>query len=352
MIEFIKYDNVDRWNQIVESFEKCDVYYRCEYAQSFMLNEHGIPYLIYFWHKNFRLCMPVVEKDISEFEAFIGLIPKDKYMDWNTPYGYGGPVSNYEKLPLDVQQLFMDELTELALRRNVVSLFVRFHSMLENHRVCENVITFKSIKEVIFMDLATQDDPIVQMNVKCRNLVRKAEKNGVTISHDAGNHIDEFMKLYKDTMDRDQAEEFYYFPREYYTFLNEKMCNETEFFYAHKDGKMIAASIFFYDSNQMHYHLSCSDSEFRSVAPTNLLLYEAAKWGQKNGIKTLLLGGGVEAEDGLFHFKKQFNRNGKIGYYIGGNIFDDDRWNELLDIRVASDPMFDRDNVFFIKYRK
>lgn len=59
----------------------------------------------------------------------------------------------------------------------------------------------------------------------------------------------------------------------------------------------------------MNYHLSGSIWEYANLAPTNLLLYEAALWGCANGCKTLYLGGGVgSGEDSLFKFKKAFYR--------------------------------------------
>jgi len=35
----------------------------------------------------------------------------------------------------------------------------------------------------------------------------------------------------------------------------------------------------------MHYHLSATDREYRNLAPTNLLLYEAACWELKMDIR-------------------------------------------------------------------
>ena len=71
------------------------------------------------------------------------------------------------------------------------------------------------------------------------------------------------------------------------------------------DGEIAAISIFMFCNERMHYHLSASQKKYQSLAPSNILLYEAALWAANNGYKTLHLGGGVGAEhDGLYKFKK------------------------------------------------
>lgn len=352
MIELIRYDKKERWNAVVNSYEKWDVYYSCEYAVSFMENEDGVPYLLSYEGDGCRLCYPIVEKDVADFSAFHQYINHGVYFDWNTPYGYGGPLADVEQLTCEQQEGFKNELFALAKERNVVSQFLRFHPLLQNQSVCHQVIENVYIKDTIFINLNTSEDLMVQMDAKNRNLIRKAIKNGIAITHDNGEYIDEFMKIYGVTMDRDNARDFYYFPKSYYEFMKEFMSKETEYFYAFKDEKMIAASIFFYGNGSMHYHLSANLLEYRTFAPTNLILYEAANWGRKKGLKVLHLGGGVGVEDSLFHFKKQFNKNGRIGFYIGRNIFMPEKYRELLSIRQQENPEFDVNNSYYIKYRK
>lgn len=351
MIELIKYNQREKWNSIVDSYPGADIYYKCEYAESFMQNEDGIPYLISYVGEDCRLCYPIIEKDISTFYKFKNCLEKETVFDWNTPYGYGGPLSDVLTLSDKQQKEFQKELFDLARERHIVSQFLRFHPLLQNQNVCDKAIENLYIKDTIFIDLDTTDDLMLQMDSKNRNLIRKAQKSGIEITHDKGSLIDDFMRIYATTMDRDNARDFYYFPRSYYDFMEKNMTAETEYFYAHKDGVLVAASIFFHNETSMHYHLSANLVEYRTFAPTNLLLYEAANWGRSKGIKKLHLGGGVGVEDSLFHFKKQFNKNGRIGFFIGRNIFDNDKYNELLRLRKQACEEFDINNSYYIQYR-
>lgn len=352
MIELIRFDNIEKWNNIVGAYKKNDVYYLCEYAISFMENEKGIPFLLNYEEKDCRICYPIIEKDIADFSVYRKSIKRGEYFDWNTPYGYGGPLSDKERLTSVQQARFKEELFQLAHKRKVVSQFLRFHPLTQNQKICDESIENVYVKDTIFIDLETDEDLMVQMDSKNRNLIRKAIKNNVVIYHDKGEYIDEFIRIYNTTMKRDNARSFYFFPKKYYEYMKHNMSEETEYFYAFKDGKMIAASLFFYNENYMHYHLSGNLVEYRTFAPTNLILYTAANWGRDKGIKAFHLGGGVGIEDSLFHFKKQFNKNGRIGFSIGRNIFMPDVYQKLLNLRQKIMPSFDVNNDYYIQYRK
>ena len=241
MIQLINWKEKEKWNEIVSEFKNADTYFKCQYSVSFMENEDGTPYLVYYESNGVKVCYPIIEKDIASFSAFKKKLPAGQYFDWNTPYGYGGPISNVEILSEDNQEEFKKELYELATSRNVVSQFIRFHPLLQNQTVCSNSIENEYVKDTIYINLDTTDDLMVQMDTKNRNLIRKAIKNNVIIQHDGGEHIEEFMKIYSETMDRDNARDFYYFPESYYNFMKKNMSDETEYFYAYQNALLMAA---------------------------------------------------------------------------------------------------------------
>ena len=181
-------------------------------------------------------------------------------------------------------------------------------------------------------------------------MVRKAAKNGVTIEKRSIDNYQEFIPIYKETMMKDNAEEYYYFEEEYYKAqygLKDNAC----IFYALLEGKPIAAAIMYFNDRYIHYHLAGTITEYRKYAPSNLLLYEASCWASQQGIKKFHLGGGITQDDNLFGFKKQFNKNGRLPFVIGKTVFNNEAYQKLLAIRQKSDVSFDINNSRMIQYR-
>ena len=111
-------------------------------------------------------------------------------------------------------------------------------------------------------------------------------------------------------------------------------------------------SIMIFANDRLNYHLSGSDIEYRNLAPSNLLLYKAAVWGCEQGFKTFHLGGGVgSGEDNLYKFKAAFNKVSDYQFSIGKQIFDQENYDQLVEIRKTTDPTFAETSKFFPLYR-
>lgn len=351
MLRLIESSEENLWNQIVKSYLNWDVYYLCGYARSLERHDRGQALLIDFVYEGERLCYSVMQRDIADSREFRDVLPRGQFYDWETPYGYGGPLADTAMSSI-AQETFREELTAVCCQRGVVSQFLRFHPLLQNQSVLNMVIQHKTFKNTVFMDISDEQKVFQQLDSKNRNMVRKAIRSGVTIFMDRGEHLTDFMDIYQETMDYVHAELYYYFEREYYEALRDSLGMETIFFYAVLEEQIIAASIFLYNENSMHYHLSGSRTAFRKFAPTNLLIYEAACWGARQGIKFLHLGGGTSSEGSLFEFKKKFNPNGQLPFYIGRMIFDAEAYEKLLRIRQTGDFRFKPSDSFYIQYRE
>ena len=150
--------------------------------------------------------------------------------------------------------------------------------------------------------------------------------------------LDQFTAIYNATMDKDNADEYYYFKDGFYNSVLNDLGENATIFYAQYNNIIIAASIMIYANGRLNYHLSGSLREYQSLAPSNLLLWKAAEWGNELGCKTFHLGGGVGSrEDSLFRFKKAFYRGKLCKYHVGKKIFDEQRYKELLSGRTITD---------------
>jgi hypothetical protein len=82
-----------------------------------------------------------------------------------------------------------------------------------------------------------------------------------------------------------------------------------------------------------------------------LLIYTESLWGMDHGIRQFHLGGGLgSTEDNIYQFKSNFNRKSNTRFYIGRRIFDREKYDELLRLRLEASLDAPRRG-FFPEYR-
>lgn len=351
LIRIIKIDEIIEWNKIVISFLNHDVYYLNEYVKAFKLHKDGEPELIYFDNGKLKAMNVVMKRDIADDELFRNKIEKNKYFDYATPYGYGGFLFEGDYSREDIEELNTSYM-ELCKKKNIVSEFVRFHPILENYKYNGSLYDVCELGNTVTIHLDSKEEIWNNMNKKNRNVIRKAIKSGIKVYW--GRDEDLFIKfkeLYNQTMDKDQADDYYYFNDDFYSSICEDLKDHALLFYAKLDDKICAMSIILYGNKSMHYHLSASDKNFLQYAPTNLLLYEAACWGSENSYNTLHLGGGLGSkQDSLYKFKKAFTKDEDTIFAIGKKVFDITIYNDLK--KLNSHAYLEESNNYFPEYRK
>lgn len=342
MIRLISYKDDKQWDDVVRSFKNYDVYYLCGYVKPFMLHGDGEPCLLFSEGKGIRAIYVFMKR-----KTFI-----EGIFDAITPYGYGGVLFDGSPTQKDLQ-LFWCSFNEKMREENIIDNFVRYHPVLANALQMKKISTVIDLGKTIAIDLSSTE--IIWNNIvsKNRNMIRKAEKNGVEIRHGKDMELfRDFKRIYNVTMQKDNAEGYYFFEDSFYESIHRDLYNNYEMFYAVLDGQIIAMSIMLYANKQMHYHLSGSLMEYRNCAPSNLLLYKAALWGCEQGFKTFHLGGGVgSGEDNLYKFKAAFNRNSDYQFSVGKEIFDRKKYDELVAIRARTDKDFNSESSYFPLYR-
>lgn len=330
------------WDDIVTGFESYDVYYLSGYVKAFQIHGDGDPLLLYYEVDGLK-AIYVYMKRKTAIEG---------YYDSVTPYGYGGVLFDGDTSEANLQA-FWKTYVEKMKEEGIVDNFVRYHPVLANAIPMKQISTVIDLGKTIAFDLASPE--VIWENIisKNRNMIRKAEKNGITIEHGKGmDFFDQFTAIYNATMDKDHAEEYYYFKRPFYESIHNDLNDNYEMFYAMYEGRPIAMSIMIFANGRLNYHLSGSDIEYRNLAPSNLLLYKAALWGYEQGCKTFHLGGGVgSGEDNLYKFKAAFNKNSDYQFSIGKEIFDQEKYDELVALRAKQDPDFNPESKFFPLYR-
>lgn len=344
MLTVYTLEQSEQWDAAVRSFRSYDVYWLSGYVKAFQLHGDGEPLLFFYEDAQIRGINAVMKRDIALDPHFAGKLEPGTFFDLSTPYGYGGWILEGE----GSEELF-SAYQRWCVKNRIVCEFVRFHPMLDNAAAVGDAYTVIPLGKTVAMDLRSPEVIWANIISKNRNMIRKAQKNGIRIYNGRYPQIFEtFRGIYESTMDKDNATAYYYFSREFYDSICQDLAANAQVFYAVLEGKVIAASIMLSANGWMNYHLSGSLREYAHLAPSNLLLYEAALWGSANGCRWLHMGGGVGSrEDSLFKFKRSFYRQEELPQFsIGKKILDQNAYDELVAMRGGCEGIS-----FFPRYR-
>ena len=180
MLEVIGLENRIKWRDIVLQFENHDVYYLPQYTQAFAIHGDGQPNLFYFESENFRAVNVVMKRDLSKCKFLPRAMKSNTLFDITTPYGYGGFLVEGDADRKGIERL-NEQYTAYCRGENIISEFVRFHPLLENHAGLESVYEIRELGRAISMDLTSPQ--VIESNIRprTRKRISKAEMDGVEI---------------------------------------------------------------------------------------------------------------------------------------------------------------------------
>lgn len=318
----MKFEISDNWNKCLQYFEKnmYDTYFTEEYVKLYNSDIDTAVCYIYNDGNNYLL-FPFLRREF---------VFKDKtYYDFETPYGYGGPIANTTDITFIGKALHV--FYDYCRDNNYVAGFVRFHPLI-NYSAAYDIGKILLDRETVAVNLEPSEEDIWMHQIKSKNRssIKKAINNNLTFIEDTDfKYLDDFIALYNKTMAKVSADEFFIFDKNYYKDFILNINNRFLGVVLHEN-KVISAAIFFYASDYGHYHLSGSDINYLHLNPNNFLLWEAARALKKHGVKMFHLGGGSNSDpdNSLLEFKSRFSP-GRLKFNIGKTIFDNEIYNQV-----------------------
>lgn len=310
-----------------------DIYFEPNYGKLYENIENGKSIVYTFEHEYGKIQHMFIKREIPY------LVNDNKYFDIVTPYGYGGPIF-LEKTEEKIQELvnlFEDNFEEYCIKNNIVSEFVRFHPVLENHQYYEAMYDIIPIRKTVGTNLEIFEDPFQkEFSKSCRKNTRRALRNGVSYNiTEKPDDIKNFLEIYYSTMNRNSAQDFYYFDESYFEKTLKFFKNNILLVEAMYKEKTIAMGFYFVYGDYIHTHLSGTLSKYMKLSPAYVLRYALTQWGKERGYTMIHHGGGTtnDPDDSLYKFKKQFGVHTDFQFYIGKRIWNHDVYNELCKKR-------------------
>lgn len=343
-IELIKLSENNRWDEIVTSFNNYSPFYLSAYCRAFKHNGDGEPILLYYNYNNTRGINVIIRRDISDDKNFNSILEREKYYDLITPYGYGGFIiegNDYKEL--------VNEYNKFCIENGYICEFVRFDLFSDYHTLYDGQVETRTHNIIRNLEIPLED-MLMDFEHKVRKNIKKANSYGLQIKIDENDEmLEDFLKIYYSTMERNNANSSYYFDKEFFNIINEMKKNKI-YFYVLYEGKVISTELVLYDNKNCYSYLGGTLNEYFNMRPNDFLKYEIIKWAINKDLKNFVLGGGYGSDDGIFQYKKSFAPNGICDFYIGRKIFNKEIYNKLVNMRIKSGN-FEKESNFFPLYR-
>lgn len=326
------FDILKDWDGLLELFpsEKKDIYFTKRYVGLYEADGRE------------AMCVACQDGDKWMLMPFLRGKAGGRY-DFETAYGYGGAIANSDDIAWCRSAFY--RMCGYLRESGYVCGFIRFHPLMGNEALAGGcgqgdggAVEDEAVRpdgkkagvlydrQTIAMDTSKMIKDIWegQISSKNRNMIRKAEKNGLEYKSEYQfDSMDGFVRMYQETMGRLHADDFYFFNEGYFKALPKALSGNAFLGTVRKGGRLVCAAIFLYSDVYGHYHLSGSDRGCPNLGANNYLLWKAACEMHALGVKEFHLGGGATPSptDTLLRFKRAFSGNTK-SFYIGKQVYD------------------------------
>jgi hypothetical protein len=233
----------------------------------------------------------------------------------------------------------------------VVSVFTRFHPLLMNqicfhepgepHAQCPDLPGLRHEGHTVSIDLRLSDEEArAEYRESHLRHIRRAIRQGLTTGIDnSSTAFEEFVRLYHQTMRRNNAAPHYFFSKDFLERLREALAPGVSIHLARMDGRTVAAVFITEFCGIVQYLLGGVDDAVYHLSPLKPLLDGVRQWARERGNHTLHLGGGrrCQDDDPLFYFKAGFSSR-RHCFYTGRWILDRERYDGLVALRNQQFP--------------
>jgi CelD/BcsL family acetyltransferase involved in cellulose biosynthesis len=258
-------------------------------------------------------------------------------VDVISPYGYGG--ATYEGDGVDRQTA--EELLEYALhsffvQMKVVSEFVR-EDLFTEHLAARHDGEHLVQQQNVVVDLRIpMEERWLRYTRKVRANVRHAEKSGLRVEiGNSKSFLEPFLGIYYDTMKRDHAKEYYFFPLDKLQHLHDSLqpYGELQYVLVFLQERVISAQLLLLSADTVYSFLSGTDAAYFKLRPAELLKHKVVEWGHQRRYSSFVVGGGLKANDGLFQFKRAFEPRGLMDFWVRRVVWNKSQYNLLVAAR-------------------
>lgn len=306
-LSMISIDQQDKWSSVVQRSFQYDFYHLPGYHA--LDDTEGEPLLLVYEEGDDFIALPLILRPVVQVPGLADL--SEDWWDATSVYGYPGPIASREDIPPALVTRFQEAIKAALVERRVVTLFSRLHPIISQRSLVRGAGVYRIEGPTVSIDLTL---PLEEQSSDYRkghryDLKRLMASDVACFEAEVGEYLDAFVDIYYETMRRVNADDFYFFSRDYFEQLLSLPELGMHLFICTHDGRPVCGGLFSLCSNIVQYHLSGTLAEARPLAPVKLMLDTVRRWASQQGASVFHLGGGVNASrDSLFRFKAGFSK--------------------------------------------
>lgn len=260
-----------------------------------------------------------------------------QHRDLTSPYGYGGPYV-WETSHEDAAR-FWAGLRGWAAREKIVTLFGRLSVFPEQLAEFDGEVSETAPNVVRTLDLSA-DGLWMDYEHKVRKNVKRAQREGLRVEVDwDGIRLDEFLGVYRSTMDRRDAGAAYYFDRPFFERLISELHGQYCFIHVLHRDVVVSTELVLVSPQTLYSFLGGTVAEAFEMRPNDLLKHETILLGKRLGKRAYVLGGGYGGPDGIFRYKLSFAPRGAVPFRTGRIVFAEAAYAGLIEERSRWERM-------------
>jgi hypothetical protein len=331
-IRLFNLDDKEDWTEHLERLPQWmrDVYYTPEYHQLYENHGDGKARCFVFSDQDDYALYPFFLNRIND----LGYNLPGDFFDVQGVYGYNGIVTSSQDHGFLIK--LKDAWLDWVRSNNIVAEFTRFNPVHRNENLCLWAHPIDALDNVLIelFDYDTIWQNSYDRGV--RNALRKCADSGMAFRICVGDEIsegtfDKFTQLYLSTMDRREADSFYYFDSHYFEHLYSMLRRHLLLVWVEFEDKIISSDLYFANGVNAYGFISGTLKEYFHMKANTFLRDQTIKALIGLGYRNYSIGGGLTRGDSVFKYKKSFSKNHDSIFYIGKAIHNQEVYDSIID---------------------
>lgn len=325
--KILNQNSVSEWNEILNKisiFSGQQIYKNINYLISNIKDHNTTPEAFFYEKNNKYFFLSYLKSQINSLN--------EKYYDFETAYGYSGPITNSnENNFLEEAWLSFEKHCE---ENKIICGIIRFDPYINNNfEFYKNKMNLSFEGPVAIRNYQTlKNHKIKNYSNSINEKVKKSIKLNIKF-YCSNNHIEfeKFKEIYLELMKSKNAKKNYLFDDDYFKKIR-KLDDNLKLFLITLNKEVIGGAITLESNNISSIHLSAVKRKYLSTGASVFLRFNIIDFYKKKDFYSINLGGGISdsKNDSLFKFKEKFSNEIK-NYFIGKCLFNKNIYYELCN---------------------